>query len=66
VNDDDVIVTMVHLRAAKLCSRGGRRWCDRYGLDWQTFRQRGYPASVLLATGDEFAFKVVEVARGQQ
>lgn len=59
----DVLVTIVHVRAAGLCVPGARTWFARQGLDFRAFLTRGLPASILLATGDAMAARVVEVAR---
>ena len=59
----DVLVTIAHVRAAGLCVHGTRTWFARQGLDFRDFLARGLPASVLLATGDAMARRVVEVAR---
>lgn len=58
----DVLVTIAHVRAAGLCVHGTRTWFARQGLDFRAFLARGLPASVLLATGDAMAQRVVEVA----
>lgn len=59
----DPLVTVDHMRKAKLCSRGGRQWATRHGLDYMRFISRGYPASVLEATGDAFGKLVADIAR---
>lgn len=59
----DVTVTIAHVRAAGLCVHGTRTWFARQGLNFRDFLARGLPASVLLATGDAMAQRVVEVAR---
>ena len=64
--DNDFIIRMPDLRAAKLCSRGGRAFFEQHGLDWQDFLRNGIPASKLAATGDFMALKLVEVTRGKQ
>jgi hypothetical protein len=63
---DDVTVTMEHVRAARMCSRGARVFFERHGLDWQRFLAEGLPAKQIEATGDAMALKVVEVARGRK
>ena len=59
----EVIVTIAHVRAAGLCVHGTRTWFARRGLDFRAFLAQGLPASLLLATGDAMAARVVEVAR---
>ncbi|MEW5790063.1 MAG: hypothetical protein ACOY4L_12200 [Pseudomonadota bacterium] len=60
---ENVTVTIDHVRAAGLCVHGTRTWFARHGLDFRAFLARGLPASILLATGDAMAARVVEVAR---
>lgn len=66
MTDDEIIVTMKHIRAAGMCSGGPRIFFAQHGLDWSDFLRNGIPASKLLATGDAMAAQVVEVARGQR
>lgn len=63
---DKVMVRMEHIRAARMCSGGARSFFDRHGLDWSAFLREGVDAEELLATGDEMARQVVEVARGRK
>lgn len=68
---DDAIVTMRHIRQARLCAAGSREFFARYGLDWADFLRHGIPADKLEATGDAMAAGVVaaareEAARGRQ
>lgn len=59
----DVIVTMIHIRKAKICSEGARRFWKRHNLDWNDHLENGTPAQKLLDTGDAQAALVVEIAR---
>lgn len=61
----EIVVTMAHVRAANLCSRGARQWFSKYGLDWSQFVREGLPASTLEATGDALAKKVCDIARNE-
>lgn len=61
--DETVIVRMVHVRAAKMCSRGARAFFERHSLDWSKFLKEGIAAEELEATGDAMALHVVKVAR---
>ena len=56
------MITMRDVRAAKMCSRGGRKFAERHGLDWQRFLKEGIPEEELLATGDAMAIRLVEVS----
>jgi hypothetical protein len=62
----DLMVTMRHVRAARLCSRGARAWCEAHGFSWSGFLDDGLPADVLEATGDPFALQAVAAARAEQ
>ncbi len=57
-----IMVRLEHARAISYCSRGMRRWFEFHGLDWDAFLREGLPAETLLATGDDMARRVVEVA----
>lgn len=59
------IVTINHLRAAKMCGRSARPWFGQHGLSWNTFITVGYDAEVLRATGDALALKVIAVAEAE-
>ena len=56
----DPIITIDDVRAGGNCVRGARGWFDYYGLDFRLFLKEGLPASVLLATGDAMAIRVVK------
>lgn len=60
---NDFTVRIKHLRAAGYCNREPRLWFARQGLSWSDFATKGLPASVLVATNDPLALKVVEIAR---
>lgn len=61
--DQDVIVTMKHIRAAKLCASGARNWFDVNGFSWNDFLINGKSADELEATGDALALRVTAAAR---
>lgn len=63
---DDPFVTMAHVRAANLCSRGLRDWLKRYQLDQATFLRGEYRASDIEATGDALGTRVAALARAEQ
>ncbi len=62
--DADLIVTMADLRVLH-CSRGGRDFAARHGIDWMAFVQRGIPAARLLDIDDAMAHAVVDQARAR-
>lgn len=63
MNDDDFLVTIADIRAAKLCLRGGRRWAERYGLSWNDCISNGVPARQLIQLNDALANRVIAAAR---
>lgn len=61
-----MIVRISHVRKARLCNRGAREWALRRGWDWQEFLENGIDAELLIATGDPYALRAVQVARDEQ
>lgn len=68
----DVTVTVQHVYSVPdwngrmgYCGIGARAWFARHGLDWTAFVRDGLAASVLEATGDALALRVVQHARSQ-
>lgn len=60
-----VMVKMAHLRQAKMCSKGARRFFERHGLDFAQFLAAGLDSGLIRATGDAMAIKVAEVAEAE-
>lgn len=58
-----MIVIYADLRACNFCSRGARDWFKRHNLNYLDFVQNGLHESVLAATGDALAIRVIEQAR---
>lgn len=65
MSEPSVIVTMKHIRKAKLCSSGARNWFALRGWDWQAFLKDGVPVERFEETGDALALRLAEVARGR-
>lgn len=68
----DFLVTFDHLHSMPggprpgWCHKGGREFAVRYNLSWpQMLQDGGVKASVLIATGDAMAARLVEHARKQ-
>lgn len=59
-----VIVTMKHIRLARMCGPGTRNFFKKHNMDWHKFAREGLPEEDFIATGDAMAMQVVEVARG--
>lgn len=60
---EPLLVTMLHVRQAKMCSRGARAFFERHNLDWQKFLEEGLPVEQIEATGDAMALEVAKVAK---
>jgi hypothetical protein len=60
----DVIVNINDVRAAKMCSRGGRDFFSRHGLDWDDFLKNGILSSKL--PKDAMALAAIEAAHKRQ
>lgn len=58
-----MIVIYADLRACNFCSRGARDWFNRHNLNYLEFVQKGLSESVLAATGDALAMRVIEQAK---
>lgn len=61
--DDEIIVTMEHVHAAGMCSRGARQWFAYLGLNYADFLANGMPISRVEEIGDALGMKVAAVAR---
>jgi len=61
----DPLVTLEHARALGYCAKGMRAFAERHGLDWQTFRAEGLPATTMEATGDAMAVAAAQRARNE-
>lgn len=61
-----MIITMRHVRKAKMCSRGARQFCRTYGIDWSKFLSEGVDEQVILNTGDAVGRRVVDVAHDRK
>ena len=66
MSDGQVIVTMRHVRASRLCAKGARAFFSRHGLYWSAFLDGGISADVIEATGDAMAVKVAQLARAEE
>ncbi len=57
-----MIIKMVDIRKAKMCSKGARNFFERHNLNWNEFLEKGIDSEKLKATGDAMALHVVEIA----
>lgn len=64
----DMMITVADVRMANMCAPGFIQWFKDVGLEsrFREFIKTGLPADVILATGDGYGQKVVELklARG--
>lgn len=60
-----MIITMRHVRQAKICSRGARQLAERQGLDWSRFLKVGVPSEELEQIDDAMVKRLLEVAHGK-
>lgn len=60
---NEKIITMKDIRKAKMCARGAREFFISYNLDYSEFLRNGISASIIEATGDPLALKVVKISR---
>lgn len=58
-------ITMLHVRKARMCSKGARMFFDKHDLNWSSFIKDGICEQLLLDTNDAMAIQVVEVANGR-
>lgn len=56
------LVTMKHIRACKMCSKGTRAFFEKHGFDWGDFLRQGIDAQTLANTGDAMAIQVAVAA----
>lgn len=63
MHNEQIMVTVAHIRAANFCSRGARQWFARHGLDYNEFLARGLPIEQIEATGDAMGALVAQRAR---
>lgn len=57
---------MRHVRQARMCSRGARKFFKDFNLDWNTFIKEGLDEETLLATNHGLAKLVVDTAHGRK
>jgi hypothetical protein len=60
-----VFVTRQDMITASQCSRGGREFFAKHGLDWSDFLKNGIDADVLRVIDDEMVRQVIKVAEAR-
>lgn len=60
------MVYIRHIRKAKFCAAGTRKFFIRNGLDYSDFIKNGIMSEKLINTGDAMAYQVVEIAKDEQ
>ena len=51
-----------HVRAARICMPGSRKWVRAQGLDWNEFVTKGFDSDMLLEINDPIVNRAVEEA----
>ena len=59
----DLIITMRHVRAAKMCGPGIKPFFTKYGLDLSDFLKNGISEQKLLDTKDAIVLEVIKAAK---
>jgi hypothetical protein len=52
-------INKIYFCRGRYCRIGLRRFCAEHGIDWDRFMSQGIDSSVLLATGDAMALRLV-------
>ena len=58
-----MIITMRHIRKAKMCSKGGRAFAKKHNVDWEDFLKNGVDSKDFEDMDDAMVQKVLEIAR---
>jgi hypothetical protein len=58
----NILVHPRHIRAAKICMAGSRRFFAKHDLNWNDFIDNGIPVSVLESIGDPIALRAARQA----
>lgn len=59
----EIMVRMDDVRAAHMCSRGARTFCERYGINWSAFLKEGVSSTRLEEIGDYMGLQALEMAK---
>lgn len=51
------------IRSVKYCSRGARKFCELYDIDWEAFLKDGIEEDVLLQFDDAMVLEIITAAR---
>lgn len=62
--DRNIIITMRHIRASKMCSGGARTFFKAHDLDWDKFLKQGISCGEIIDLDDEMGLQVVRIAHG--
>lgn len=54
-------ITVTDCRKAGHCATGIKKWFEDHGFDFRAFLRDGIDAHEFIATGDAYAFRVVEM-----
>lgn len=66
MSDEPEIVRIEDILRAGLCAAGARSWFTQQGFNFRDFMKNGIAAETLLATGDPYAIKVIDLKRERE
>jgi len=58
-----IVVKIEHLRKLRYCSRGVRKFFEKYELDYSRFLREGIAENELVKTNDAMAFAAIDEAK---
>ena len=61
-----MIITLSHVRQARMCMYGTREFFRRHKLDFRKFIKHGIDEEELKKTNDAMALRVIEVAHANE
>ncbi len=65
MSETGILVTMRHIRKAKMCTAQVRVFFERHGLDWPDFLKNGMDSGRVRDLNDAMATKVAEIAEAE-
>jgi len=61
--NDEVIITMQDVRAARMCAGGARRFFAKHDMDWNDFLKNGISSTKLDSLDDHMVQQILKEAR---
>ena len=57
------VITIKHIRSARLCTKGARAWFDANGMSWSDFLENGVAVERVEHMNDAYAQQMVALAK---